>query len=116
MKTMQLSVKPRIPFIKSALCASVALGMLASAYLQASEVGPINITDPYVKGQTELSPDRIPPAPKPGSYGMDKATGKFIDPVMTPFSHEGQSFPGQLDYWDTQSYIKNMKVEAYYPI
>ena len=116
MKTMQLSVKPRIPFIKSALCASVALGMLASAYLQASEVGPMNITDPYVKGQTELSPDRIPPAPKPGSYGMDKATGKFIDPVMTPFSHEGQSFPGQLDYWDTQSYIKNMKVEAYYPI
>lgn len=116
MKTMQLSVKPRIPFIKSALCASVALGMLASAYLQASEGGAINITDPYVKQQTALSADTSPAKPAPGSYGMDKATGKFIHPKATPFSHEGQSFAGQLDYWDTKSYIKNMKVEAYYPI
>ncbi|MEK1907858.1 MAG: hypothetical protein AAAB13_18945 [Pseudomonas sp.] len=116
MKTMQRSLKSAVPFGTGRLAATLLLGLYASGVVQAEEHGPMDIRDPYVKAQTELSPDRTPPAPKPGSYGMDKATGKFIDPVMTPFSHNGQSFPGQLDYWDTQSYIKNMKIEAYYPI
>ncbi|WP_218649207.1 hypothetical protein [Pseudomonas taiwanensis] len=116
MKTMPLSVKPVHPFARSRLALSLVLGLLASSSLQAEEHGPINIVDPIVKRQTSLSPDRTPPAPAPGSYGMDKATGKFIPPLATPFSHEGKPFDGQLDHWDTQSYIKNMKVEAYYPI
>lgn len=116
MKTKLLSIKTHQPFSKSAVAASVILGLLVSAYGQAEEHGPINITDPFVKAQTALSADKIPPAPAPGSYGMDKATGKFIAPVATPFTHDGLPFAGQLDYWDTKSYIKNMKVEAYYPI
>ncbi|MDN7144194.1 hypothetical protein KC131_26455 [Pseudomonas sp. JQ170] len=116
MKTMQLPVKPANPHKRCRLALSLVVGLFASAGLHAEEHAPMNITDPLVKRLTELGPERIPPAPTPGSYGMDKATGKFIWPVATPFSHEGKPFPGELDHWDTKSYIKNMKVEAYYPI
>ena len=114
MKTMRLPNKPRAPFLKSALTTCVMLGLWSSVYADSS--APVNITDPFVKQQTALSVDNTPPMPAPGSYGMDKATGKFTHPAATPFSHEGEPFAGELDYWDTKSYIKNMTVEAYYPI
>ncbi|MFP3441214.1 hypothetical protein R0K18_26130, partial [Pantoea sp. SIMBA_133] len=43
-------------------------------------------------------------------------TGRFTHPVATPFSHDNHPFEGQLDEWDTRSYIHNMAIEAYYPI
>ncbi|WP_431483660.1 LVIVD repeat-containing protein [Pseudomonas solani] len=116
MKTRLLPSKARVPFIQTGVAASVILGMLLGGYARAEEHGPINIVDPFVKRQTELSPDRTPPEPAPGSYGLDKKTGVFTHPAATPFSHGGQPFAGQLDYWDSKTYIKNMKVEAYYPI
>lgn len=116
MKTNMLSVKPRTPFLRSAIAASVMLGMLAGSWAQAGEHGKDNVTDPYVKGQMALAQHQPPAEPAEGSYGMDKATGKFIAPALTPFTHDGKPFKGQLDYWDTKSYIKNMNVEAYYPI
>ena len=102
MKTMRLPNTRRAPFLTSALSACVMLGLCAS--VQADSSAPVNISDPFVKQQTALSVDKIPPMPAPGSYGMDKATGKFTHPVATPFSHEsynlyiylfGKFFPEQ---------------------
>lgn len=114
MKTMRLPLKSSAPFLKGTLTTCVMLALWSTAHADSS--APVNITDPFVKQQTALSVDKIPAMPAPGSYGMDKATGKFTHPVATPFSHEGEPFAGELDYWDTKSYIKNMTVEAYYPI
>ena len=47
---------------------------------------------------------------------MDSRTGKFIHPEATFHTYESHPFDGLLDYWDKEQYIKNMKVEAYYPI
>ncbi|MEH6606226.1 MAG: hypothetical protein V7711_11615 [Pseudomonadales bacterium] len=75
-----------------------------------------NISDPIVARLVELQADRTPPDPSPESYGLNKDTGVFTHPVATRDSHDSMPFEGTLDYWDTKSYIKNMKVEAYYPI
>lgn len=75
-----------------------------------------NIRDPWVQRLTSLSDNKTPPDPDPQSYGMDAATGKFIHPKATRDSHDEHPFKGRLDYWDTNEYAKNMKVEAYYPI
>ena len=73
------------------------------------------IEDKYVARVTSLSHDKTPPDPDPASFGLDK-NGGFIHPVATRDSHDPHPFEGILDYWDTQQYIKNMRVEAYYPI
>ena len=113
MKTMQLSVNPATGHTRSRLALSLVVALFATTGLHAEEHAPMNITDPLVKRLTELGPERIPPVPAPGSYGMDQATGKFIWPVATPFSHEGKPFTGGLDHWGTKRSLKNMKVEAY---
>lgn len=76
----------------------------------------INIQDKWVARADSLSPDLTPPDPEPGSYGLNSETGEFTHPVATRDSHDPKPFDGILDYWDTNQYIKNMKVEAYYPI
>ena len=75
-----------------------------------------NITDSQILRLTQLVGDHTPEAPAPSSFGMDKDTGKFVHPAMTTDSHDPHPFEGILDYWDTEQYIKNMKIEAYYPI
>jgi hypothetical protein len=75
-----------------------------------------NITDEYVLGTDALVADRTPPEPDPSSYGMDSATGRFKHPSATPEQHDSRPFEGQLDYWDTNEYAKDMTIEAYYPI
>ncbi len=76
----------------------------------------IEIKDKWVARSDSLSIDKTPPDPAPGSYGMNKETGEFTHPVATRDAHDNITFEGELDYWDTEQYIKNMKVEAYYPI
>ena len=75
-----------------------------------------NIQDKWVKRVNELVGNHKAPEPSRGSYGMDSRTGKFIHPEATFHTYESHPFDGLLDYWDKEQYIKNMKVEAYYPI
>jgi len=74
------------------------------------------IKDKWVKRVNELVGDHTAPEPDEGSYGMDSKTGKFIHPKATFHTYESHPFDGLLNYWDTEQYIKNMRVEAYYPI
>jgi hypothetical protein len=101
-------------------CLALLLGFGVSGCSQPGAVHPAtsgdNISDPQVKRLVELVGDHQPGDPAPGSWGMDTATGRFIFPALTPDSHDEHRFDGELDYWDTQQYIHNMKVEAYYPI
>src|SRR5579883_678043 len=74
------------------------------------------ITDPYLKAWAELVPARKPTPPVPGKdYGMDPHTGQFVAPKATPETKDEPRFPGELPYWDQQSYAKNVKVLAFYP-
>ncbi|AWL13184.1 hypothetical protein HMF8227_02733 [Saliniradius amylolyticus] len=108
--------------MKSIKRASLALGVAMSLQGLAhaspwdiSKDTPVNIKDPMVKAQAAMANDRTPNPPASGSYGM-QPDGSFKHPTATPESHDKHPFEGQLDYWDTETYIHNMKVEAYYPI
>jgi len=74
------------------------------------------IKDKWVARSDSLSVDKTPVDPIKGSYGLNKETGEFTHPVATRDAHDNIRFDGELDYWDTEQYIKNMTVEAYYPI
>ena len=80
-----------------------------------AETNASAITDPFVLFSDGICTDSTPPAPAPGSYGMDPVSGKFIHPRATPEQHESQPFEGQLEYWDNREYAHNMEVLAYYP-
>ncbi|MFW7524724.1 LVIVD repeat-containing protein [Vibrio ostreicida] len=80
-----------------------------------SQNTPVDIEDNEVKKQVSLSPDRAPMPPALDSYGM-QSDGSFQHPTAAPESHQPHPFSGQMSDWDTNSYIKNMRVEAYYPI
>ena len=87
-----------------------------NANLTSEHIERTNITDKWVSRTDSLSSDKTPPDPVKGSYGLNKKTGKFTHPLATRDTHDSIRFDGELDYWDTQQYIKNMKIEAYYPI
>ncbi|MCR8922815.1 hypothetical protein NO559_08535 [Dasania sp. GY-MA-18] len=101
---------------RKCLAAAVILySGIMSACAEPHKQGEYHITDPHVQAQVNLSEDKTPPDPDPASYGLDK-NGKFIHPVATRDSHDRKPFKGILDYWDSNQYIKNMKLEAFYPI
>ena len=75
----------------------------------------LNIEDEMVRAQFAIAMDKTPSEPRLESYGMLK-DGRFQHPKQAPSSHSSHPFKGQLDYWDQESYAKNIKVEAYYPI
>lgn len=56
--------------------------------------------------------------PDPASYGLDPETGVFTHPEAAPFyAYSGpRRFEGSLEALDDKTYIKNMKVEAQWPI
>ncbi|MBS0504667.1 MAG: hypothetical protein JSS55_12885 [Proteobacteria bacterium] len=82
----------------------------------ASDEAHTNIPDPDIRAWHALTYDRKPPAPVPGKdYGMDPATRRFVHPKATPLTHDAPNFPGQLDYWDSHSYAKNVDQIAFYP-
>jgi hypothetical protein len=119
MTSNPLSLRP----FTAALACSLMMGIGACAdntgqnkvELHATVTGD-NIADPQLLQLTELVGNHTPADPDPSSYGMDKATGTFIHPAATSDSHDPHPFEGTLEYWDTEQYIKNMKIEAYYPI
>ncbi|MBH8579349.1 hypothetical protein [Bisbaumannia pacifica] len=116
MKKNSVSSKPIMATRIKRSTLALAVSLLSTSMIQAADHGPINILDPYVERQASLAPGRETPAPDPASYGMDPQSGSFIHPSATPFSHDNHPFEGQLEEWDTNSYIHNMEVEAYYPI
>ena len=72
-------------------------------------------TDEFVQRADAVCMPNVPPVPNLASYGMDIVTGRFRHPLATPHQHEPQPFDGELEDWDTNEYIDNMTVEAYYP-
>ena len=77
---------------------------------------PIKIDDPYMRALNDLVYDQKPPSPVPGvDYGIDAKTGKFAHPRATPLAVSPPNFEGQLDYWDQNSYAKNVEVLGVYP-
>lgn len=78
-------------------------------------LAPVDIRDPHIRRWYDIIEDKTPSEPLRGSYGMDPDTGEFVHPFATPRSHDSHPFDGQLDYWETESYAKNMKVLAFYP-
>lgn len=96
-----------------ALCAAIAF--LSGPVLADDAPKALDIRDPLIQRWHDITPDRAPPAPATGAYGMDKATGRFIHPKATQATHDAPSFDGQLTYWDQKDYALNMQVEAFYP-
>ncbi len=78
--------------------------------------GNDNIADPWVLRVSQLSDNKTPPDPAPGSFGFDRESGIFRHPSMTRDSHDPHPFDGTLPNWDSNDYAMNMRVEAYYPI
>ncbi|WNC69505.1 hypothetical protein RI845_04995 [Thalassotalea nanhaiensis] len=104
--------------IKPLLVSSIAIALTVTNVACAEKTSPkdINIKDKWVAQSDSLSIDKTPVDPVKGSYGLNTKTGEFTHPVATRDSHDRKPFDGILDYWDTEQYIKNMTIEAYYPI
>ncbi len=108
------------------LAAAISVSMVLGACAGTGSEGDVkqpgahhsesHLSDKWVARADSLMPDRTPQDPLPSSYGLDSETGEFVHPVATRDSHDRKPFEGILDYWDTNQYIKNMTVEAYYPI
>lgn len=64
------------------------------------------IKDKWIARSDSLSIDKTPADPAKGSYGLNKVTGEFTHPIATRDAHENIRFDGELDYWDTEQYIK----------
>lgn len=101
----------------------LAAGAIPSAYADdpaADKRPPLtaaesDIPDPDIRAWWNLTYNRKPEPPVPGKdYGMDGATGRFTHPKATPLVRKAPNFPGQLSYWDQQSYRKNVEVLAFY--
>lgn len=103
--------------LAAAAALALAAGSLAAQAQSVTQVKPgePKVQDRYLKEWLELTPDRKPPPLVPGrDYGMDPQTGQFIFPKASPEVHEGQHFPGEMTTWDQRSYVKNVKVLAFY--
>ena len=92
------------------------MAILLPLYAQDHGGGHTIIKDKWVKRVNELVGDHTAPEPGKDTYGMDPKTGEFIHPQATFHTYESHPFDGLLNYWDKEQYVKNMKVEAYYPI
>lgn len=69
---------------------------------------------PYPKGEHKLLPGE-PAEPAAGTWGYDGKTGTFKHPTATPDNEGPQPFEGSLPYLDQNQYLKNMKIEGFYP-
>ena len=92
------------------------MAILLPLYAQDHGGGHTIIKDKWVKRVNELVGDHTAPEPGKDTYGMEPKTGEFIHPQATFHTYESHPFDGLLNYWDKEQYVKNMKVEAYYPI
>ncbi|MBT5219172.1 MAG: hypothetical protein HOM16_06765 [Woeseia sp.] len=81
-----------------------------------SEDEKAQIPDPYIRAFRDVVYDQRPPRPVPGrDYGMITEDGKFTHPKATPMVTDPPTFEGQLDYWDQNSYAKNVEVVNFVP-
>ncbi|WP_051435619.1 LVIVD repeat-containing protein [Shewanella fidelis] len=103
---------------KSWLCSLLSVTSLACLFtlpVNAATEQADNIKDKWLKRVVEITGNHQALKPEKGSYGM-KQDGSFIHPSATYHTYENNPFDGMLSYWDKEQYIKNMTVEAYYPI
>ncbi|GIP29359.1 hypothetical protein J23TS9_44890 [Paenibacillus sp. J23TS9] len=70
---------------------------------------------PYEKENTKKLLPGEPAEPAADTWGYDVKTGIFTHPKQMPDNEGPQPFNGSLPYLDQNQYIKNMKVEAFYP-
>ncbi len=56
-----------------------------------------------------------PQEPSPETWGYNFSTGIFTHPAITPDNEGPQPFLGSQSYLDQNQYLKNMKVEGFYP-
>ncbi|MFX3633987.1 MAG: stalk domain-containing protein [Candidatus Pristimantibacillus sp.] len=80
------------------------------ANINAPEAG-----EPYPIDEDHKRLPGEPEEPAADSWGYDVATGIFTHPKATPDNEGPQPFNGSLPYLDQNQYIKNTKVEAFYP-
>jgi hypothetical protein len=116
MRRWTISLRPGLSLSRCLAILPILCILMSCGEAPQNESEETTIPDEYVRRTDALNPDRTPPEPDPATYGMDAATGRFIYPAATPEQHDDKPFAGQLDYWDTNEYAHNMKVEAYYPI
>ena len=75
----------------------------------------IGCPDRYIAAWLQLTADRSPKPLTPGiDYGLDPKTKTFVWPTATPEVRGEHRFPGELNYWDQNSYTKNVDVLAFY--
>ncbi|GKU79991.1 copper amine oxidase N-terminal domain-containing protein [Paenibacillus sp. L3-i20] len=74
-----------------------------------------NAGEPYPVDEDHKRLPGEPAEPDPSSWGYNKETGVFTHPSVMPENEGPQPFDGSLPYLDMNQYIKNMKVEAFYP-
>jgi hypothetical protein len=95
---------------------SVLLAGTAGTALAASDP-VVDIRDPHIKAWYDATPERPPQAPADGTWGLVGPNGSFVHPTEAPKRDDkAPRFPGERSDWDSKSYAKNMKVEAFYPL
>jgi len=105
------------PFTQRAMLSSIlVLAGCADNGGSHNEIKHDVITDKFVSHVAEITGNQKPKTPEKSTYGLNKETGAYIHPKATVHTYYNEPFEGLLDYWDTEQYSKNIKVEAYYPI
>ncbi|MBV7315116.1 hypothetical protein [Shewanella sp. NIFS-20-20] len=101
-------------FVHSALSVTLLSCLLTSSVVAGGQQSD-KIEDNLLQTLVGLTGNKQPVDPDKDSYGMQD-DGSFIHPSSTYHTYENKPFEGMLNEWDDKQYIKNMKVEAYYPI
>nr|WP_316642065.1 hypothetical protein [uncultured Roseateles sp.] len=99
------------------LACALSLCAVGLTLAQAPRSGA-NLNAPEAANVAAKKGERLPgePAdPLPGSYGYDARTGRFKDPAMTPDSYGPHPVDGSLPYLDQNQYLKNVKIEGFFP-
>jgi len=103
--------------MRGTLYAAVLAGMMMASTASAQTI--LSKTHPAIPELPPVSHLPLLPGepadPDPASYGIDKQTGIFKHPAMTPESEGPHPFPGSLNYVDLNQYAENAKMEAFYP-
>jgi len=98
--------------------AQSAVQTAAPTTAQTSAPSGVNLKAPPAPGPVGRAAVHLPgepDEPAAGAWGYNPQTGKFKDPAMTPDTFGAMPFDGSLPYLDQNQYLKNTKVEAFYP-
>ncbi|MGO4696135.1 stalk domain-containing protein [Paenibacillus sp. 2TAB26] len=109
---------PSLPIFASSDTTAVKAESNSGAYVAKRTGVNVNAPDagqPYPVDETHKRLPGEPAEPAEGSWGYNVETGVFTHPTVMPENEGPQPFNGSLPYLDLNQYIKNMKVEAFYP-